>query len=181
MIAFHSVDARVWRAVERQSKNSTRVLVDSDAEQWRLEALIEISKPSIPDAAQDFDVLLYTPLRYPRADGSRFRAPMSLYGVLYTALRAKTCMIEVIFHRLMVFRDSPSMYWPAKPQQFTVFGIDLLIHKVVNAPPVEDETEWANLSSYPRCQDFAAIVRAAGGEAIAYPSARHPRGQNIAV
>lgn len=56
---------RVLRYVERQSQITTSQLVDSQADQVRLEELLEGSKPPIGDA-QGLDWLMRSPFRYPR-------------------------------------------------------------------------------------------------------------------
>src|SRR5450631_122879 len=66
---------RAWRAVEDQSVNATHKLVDSDAEQTLLEALIDGAKPPWPasERMRGLHYLLSTPFRYPPLrHGSRF-------------------------------------------------------------------------------------------------------------
>src|SRR5687768_11875664 len=68
--------ADAWRMVEAQHVTATLKLVDDAEEHEVLEALIEASKPPLPDAVRRLHYLLATPFRYPPpTHGSRFRAP----------------------------------------------------------------------------------------------------------
>jgi hypothetical protein len=57
--------ASPWRVVETQQDSSTRRLVDSAAEHELLEALLDESKPPVPDGCRGLHYLLFTPFRYP--------------------------------------------------------------------------------------------------------------------
>ena len=76
---------RFCRVVEAQFRNSTRKLVDSDAEQEALEALIDRAKDPVPPGFEDLHYLLYTPFRHPPLrNGSRFGTRQER-GILYGA------------------------------------------------------------------------------------------------
>ena len=67
-----------WRVVEGQHLVSTRQLVDSDAEQAELEALLDAAKPPVPRHAsgRSLHYLLFTPFRHPPLrHGSKLRPP----------------------------------------------------------------------------------------------------------
>ena len=75
----------VWRVMEAQHIASTMKLVDDAGEQDVLEALLESSKPALPEASQVLHYLLQAPFRYPPPPGgSRFRGPNDS-GVFYGA------------------------------------------------------------------------------------------------
>ena len=73
-----------WRAVESQHRVSTMKLVDTLEEQAALEALLEPSKPPVPDECRHLDFLLFTPFRYgaPYPTGSRSRRRVHARRVL---------------------------------------------------------------------------------------------------
>ena len=53
-----------WRLVEAQHRVSTLKLVDNLAEQAALEAILEDTKPALPEECRALDYLLATPFRY---------------------------------------------------------------------------------------------------------------------
>lgn len=161
-------------------------VVDTLAEQARLEELLEDSKPAVPADCRHLHYLLFTPFRYgaPYPRGSRFRRAGLTPGVFYASQAVTTAVAEMAFYRLLFFADSPATPWPANAIEHTVFqarfrtsrGIDLLA-----APFDGDRARWTHPTDYAACQQLADDARTAGVNVIRYASARDPRGVNIAL
>ena len=178
-----------WRVVEAQHRISTLKLVDTLAEQARLEELLEVSKPPLPPDCAQLHYLLGTPFRYgaPYPHGSRFRRAGHTPGVFYASKTVATAMAEMSFHRLLFFADSPDTPWPDNAGEFTAFsvryrtaaGLDL------TAPPLDrDRVVWTHPTDYTQCQRLAESARTLGVEVLRYRSARDPApkgGVNIAL
>jgi hypothetical protein len=177
---------RCWRVVEAQHVVSTLKIVDTLAEQERLERLLEQSKPPVPPDCRHLHYLLSTPFRYgaPYPRGSRFRRAGITPGVFYGSQAVTTAMAETTFARLLFFAESPATPWPANASEHTAFlvrfrtstGLDLTA-----APFDGDRVRWTDPTDYTSCQDLAEAARGAGVEAIRYPSARDAGGINIAL
>jgi hypothetical protein len=173
--------------VEAQHHVSTAKLTDTLAEQRRLEALIEQTKPAIPPECRDLHFLLATPFRYgaPYPNGSRFRRPGFTPGVFYSAQREETAAAEITYYRLLFFADSPRTPWPANPGQYTSFcaeyGADLSVD--LTQPPLRDHGAlWTSPVDHSACQALAEQARERGIQVIKYHSVRDPeRGLNIAL
>ena len=161
-------------------------LVDTLDEQARLEELLDDSKPSVPAECRHLHYLLFTPFRYgaPYPRGSRFRRAGLTPGVFYASQTVTTAVAEMAFFRLLFFADSPATPWPLNAVEHTVFqtrfrtsrGLDLLA-----APFDRDRARWTHPTDYAPCLQLADGARAAGVDVIRYPSARDPRGVNIAL
>jgi hypothetical protein len=175
-----------WRVVEAQHRVSTMKLVDTLAEQGVLENLVEATKPALPPECRHLHYLLGTPFRYgaPYPSGSRFRRAGLTPGVFYASKTAETAVAEMTFHRLLFFADSPDTPWPADAGDYTAFssrfntarGLDLA------APPFDaDVKRWTHPTDYAPCQSLADEARRADVDVVRYPSARDPRGINIAL
>jgi len=177
---------RCWRVVEAQHVVSTMKIVDTLAEQTRLEELLEESKPPLPPDCRHLHYLLFTPFRYgaPYPRGSRFRRAGLTPGVFYASQSVTTAVAEMAFFRLLFFADSPATPWPANAIEHTVFqtrfrtsrGLDLL-----TAPFDRERARWTHPTDYEPCQALAEAARASGVQAIRYPSARDAGGVNVAL
>lgn len=175
-----------WRVVESQHQISTLKLVDTLAEQARLEELLEESKPGLPADCTGLHYLLSTPFRYgaPYPRGSRFRRPGHTPGVFYASRTPETAITETAFHRLLFFADSPGTRWPDNAGEFTAFsaryrtaaGLDLTA-----APLDRDHAVWTHPTDYSACQALAGTARSAGIEVLRYASARDASGTNLAL
>ena len=175
-----------WRVVESQRLVPTMKIVDTLAEQARLEELIEESKPAIPAECRHLHYLLFTPFRYgaPYPRGSRLRRAGLTRGVFYASQTVVTAVTEMAFARLLFFYNSPATPWPINPVEHTAFqvrfrasrGLDLIAE-----PFNRDRAQWTHPTDYASCQDLADAARAARVDAIRYASARDPRGVNIAL
>lgn len=178
-----------WRVVEAQHRISTLKLVDTLAEQARLEGVLERTKPPVPAECRPLDYLLSTPCRYgaPCPRGSRFRRAGLSPGVFYASALPSTAIVETAFHRLLFFADAPDAPWPDNAGEFTAFsvryrtgaGLDL-----ATAPFARERGAWTHPTDYAHCHALADAARAAGIDVLRYPSARDLRAAgatNIAV
>src|SRR6218665_3992867 len=84
-----TADMAVWRGVESQAQVATWRLVDSGAEHEALEAMLEVSKPPLPEGCEGLHYLLFTPFRYTSPYASRFRRPNEA-GIWYGAAIVET-------------------------------------------------------------------------------------------
>ena len=161
-------------------------VVDTLAEQRRLEELLEDSKPAVPPECRHLHYLLFTPFRYgaPYPRGSRFRRAGFTPGVFYASQSVTTAVVEMAFYRLLFFADSPATPWPVNAIEHTAFqvrsytaaGLDLM------APPFDRErARWTHPTDYSACQQLADDARTAGVAVIRYASARDPGGVNLAL
>ena len=173
-----------WRVVEAQHRISTLKLVDTLAEQHRLEELLDESKPPVPADCRHLDYLLATPFRYgaPYPHGSRFRRAGISPGVFYASKTVATAIAELAFHRLLFFADSPETPWPHNAGEYTAFSVRFKAAAALDlaaAPLNRDAADWTHPTDYTRCQALADTARTAGVDAIRYPSARDPSGSGI--
>lgn len=167
----------LWRAVEAQHVASTRRLVDDQAEQLELEALLDDTKPPLPAEARGLDYLLSTPFRYdPLRTGSRFRA-YGDPGVFYGGQEIRTACAELSFHRLRFLQASAGLKALASVPH-TLFrtrargrAVDLR-----KKPFSRDRAVWTDPDTrrYGPCQAFARVARAADVDVIRYESVRDP-------
>jgi hypothetical protein len=164
--------------VEGQHHVSTLALVDSLAEQQRLEELIEATKPALPEECRDLHYLLSTPFRYrPYPAGSRFRRAGATPGVFYASAAVETAVAEAAFYRLLFFAESPATPWPANASQHTAFSVRYGSAKAIDLtrPPLARQRKrWMHQTDYAPCQDLADRARAAGIETIRFASVRDP-------
>jgi hypothetical protein len=166
----------LWRVVEAQHTASTMRLTDSLEEQARLEALLEDSKPPVPEGARGLHYLLATPFRYRPPNGSRFRAAYEP-GVWYGAETLRTALAEKSYWRLRFLLDSPQT--PAlKPVAHTVFRARVRSRRALDltlAPLAREAAAWSDPDSYLATQELAALAREAQLEIIRYRSVRDPQ------
>jgi hypothetical protein len=173
-----------WRVVEAQHRISTLKLVDTLAEQQRLEELLEETKPPVPRECRHLDYLLATPFRYgsPYPNGSRFRRAGLSPGVFYASKTVATAVAELAFHRLLFFADSPETPWPHNAGEYTAFSTRFRTAAALDlaAPPLDrDRSAWLHPTDYTPCQALADVARCAAAEVIRYPSARDRSGNGI--
>jgi hypothetical protein len=173
------LSCRCWRIVEAQHRVSTMKLVDTLAEQERLELLLEASKPPLPPECQHLHYLLATPFRYgaPYPRGSRFRRAGLTPGVFYASATARTAVAEMAFHRLLFFAESPATPWPSNAGEYTAFAVQLRSASGLDltaAPLAADRERWTHTTDYAACQELADTARIAGVELLKYESVRDP-------
>jgi len=182
----HRIAGACWRIVEGQHRVSTLTLVDSLAEQKRLEELIEATKPTLPVECRDLDYLLSTPFRYrPYPHGSRFRRAGLTPGVFYASAHPETAVAEAAFYRLLFFAESPATPWPSNAGEHTAFQVRYGSAKAIDLarPPfARRRKRWMHPTDYAPCQALADEARAAGIEIIRFASVRDPEHRsNIAL
>lgn len=172
----------VWRMVEAQHVTATLKIVDDAEEHALLEALVETSKPALPDAVRKLDYLLATPFRYPPPrHGSRFRAAGEP-GVFYGAFALRTAAAELGYWRWQFKKDSPALQRLA-PVAHTAFraAIDASTIDLREKPLSKDAKRWT-AQTYDATQALARTARAAGLQGILYESVRDPeRGGCLAL
>ena len=167
-------DGEVWRMVEAQHVTATLKIVDDAEEHELLEALIDASKPPLPDSVRGLDYLLATPFRYPPpVHGSRFRAPGEP-GVFYGAFALRTAAAELGYWRWQFKRDSPQLQ-RLPPVAHTAFRAAIRARCVDlrEKPLARDAARWT-AQEYAATQALARVARAARLQAIVYESVRDP-------
>jgi hypothetical protein len=175
-----------WRVVESQFVNSTRKLVDSDAEQGLLEELIDGAKPPVPAdlAALGLHYLLFTPFRHPPLrHGSRF-GRKNERGIFYGAREPETCLAEVAYYRF-VFLSGTSAQLPMLVTRHTAFQAEVRPALAVDLTRPPFDAHRATISSatrYEATQRLGGEMRSDGVEVALYLSARaRAPGVNVAV
>jgi hypothetical protein len=166
----------LWRVVEAQHTASTMRLTDSLEEQAVLEAVLEASKPALPESVRGLHYLLATPFRYRPRAGSRFRGPFE-GGVWYGAEALRTALAEKSYWRLRFLLDSPGTP-ELKPVGHTVFRARVRTRAALDltrAPFAAERSAWTSPVSYARTQALALEARAADIELIRYESVRDPQ------
>jgi hypothetical protein len=170
----HRFTANLWRVVEAQHTASTMRLASSLAEQAALEAILEDSKPRMPEGLGKLHYLLATPFRYRPHSGSRFRSPFEP-GVWYGGDVLRTSLAEKSYWRLRFLLDSPGTP-DLKPVPHTAFQatvrgktIDLRVE-----PFSAQRKQWTQRTNYQATQALASSAREAGIQIIRYESVRDP-------
>ncbi len=160
-------------------------LVDTMAEQQRLEQLLDDSKPPVPPECRHLHYLLATPFRYgaPYPAGSRFRRAGLTPGVFYASVSVATAVAEMAFRRLLFFAESPATPWPGNASEYTAFAVKFRTGRGLDlnvAPFDRPAGRWAHPTDYAACQALADTARLAGIEVLRYDSVRAP-GRNVAL
>lgn len=164
-----------WRMVEAQHVASTMKLVDSEAEQSLLEALLDSHKPPYAANTAHLDYLLATPFRYPtRTGGSRFRGPNDP-GVFYAAETVRTAAAELGYWRWRFLTDSPALR-RIEPVPHTAFQVSLATQAIdLRNPPFNQDPVWQHKTNYQPTQALAVTARSVNLGAIIYHSVRDPQ------
>jgi hypothetical protein len=176
----------VWRLVEGQHVVSTMALVDSLQEQAVLEAILESTKPPVPEECRDLHYLMYSPFRYAvyPAD-SRFRRRGRTPGVFYASENPLTAAAETVWYRFRFFDAAPGVPLPQAAAEYTALSVrvETPFATDLTGPPLSDRRAvWTDPADYAGCLDLADAARAAGIEAIRYESVRDPGARaNLAV
>ena len=155
---------------------STMRLVDSIEEQVALEAILEESKPKLPESARSLHYLLATPFRYRPHSGSRFRAALEA-GVWYGAEVLRTALAEKSYWRLRFLLDSPGTP-DLKPVPHTAFRASVRTAMALDLrvePLVRERALWTSRSDYSHTQALAGVARTAAIEVVRYESVRDPQ------
>lgn len=172
--AFHW-EGTLWRMVEAQHIASTMKVVDTEAEQNLLEALLEDSKPAQDASMRTLDYLLATPFRYaPLRGGSRFRA-ITDPGVFYGAESVRTASAELGYWRWKFLKDAVDLA-RLEPVAHTAFSVEVSTQLVDlrQAPFDADAAKWLHPTDYSATQSLARSAREAKLGGIQYRSVRDP-------
>lgn len=184
-LRFEAWRGNFWRLIEGQYRPATLKIVDSAAEQDRLEALLEASKPAIPPECAHLDYQFSAPFRYgPYPHDSRFRRAGRTPGVFYAAETPLTAALESAWWLVRFYRASPDTPLPTISSAHTAILAEIHVPLAVDltAPDNAALGRWDDPEDYTECLDMAESVRQQGCEAIRYASARDPgRGRNLAV
>ena len=167
------------RVVEAQFRNSTRKLVDSDAEQAVLEELIDRhAKLPVPEGFEKLHYLLYTPFRHPPLQhGSRF-GTRAERGILYGARDLAVALAEVAYYRLL-FLEGPGEDLSPIAVELTSFSFGIRAKKSAD---LTGESRVSSKASYAHSQRRGRELRESGVQACLYLSARsRPPGVCVAV
>lgn len=174
-----------WRVVETQEIAATRSITRSAADQHRLEALLDASKPPVPADCQGLSYLLMTPFRYPPLNyGSRFGSTLER-GIFYGSADLTTAFAETAVY-LWLFQSGPLTTGPLEKirDQRTAFSVRLSSQSALDLGDEifhEVRDNITNPASWHYTQELGSKLRALGAEFFWYPSARWQSGRNIAV
>ncbi len=178
--------ADAYRIVEAQHRYATRKLVDTDDEQYVLEALIDAVKPPRPSGVRfaGLHYLLYTPFRYPPLrHGSRFGTRYER-GIWYGASHVDTALAEKAYYDL-VFLEGSSAKLTAVEKEYTSFQIGISTDRGVDLCLPGFDAYRDRISSpvtYAYSQPLGRWMRESGVDAFSFDSARDPEHKaNIAL
>lgn len=163
---------------------STMRLVETPAEQQRLEAILEEAKPRLARSLRGLHFLLAAPFRYrPLPPGSRFRAPDDP-GVFYGALEIRSACAETGWWRWKGFLMESAALRELPPVTFTLFPVAVEDRAIdLRKPPLDaDRDTWTHPSDYSGTQAMGRTAREADLGMILYESVRDPEhAANVAV
>nr|WP_137677417.1 RES family NAD+ phosphorylase [Parerythrobacter lutipelagi] len=181
---FRRYRRTVWRVVEAQHRISTNRLTSDLGEQQRLEELADSAKPDLPKTAHGLHYLLASPFRYGHTVASRFRRANERPGIFYASEAESTAITETAYWRLKFYSRSPGFVPGNRTSEHLSFSVPISVTRLTDttrAPLEADANRWLDPDNYSHCQDLAASVREAGGQAIRACSARDPDGINLAL
>lgn len=173
--AIEPVRGRLFRVAESQEQVATTEIVDSAAEQSRLEELLEDSKPAYPEPVDDLHYLLKTPFRYPPLMwGSRFGGTFEP-SLFYGAARTETALVETAFYRFVFVTDPEEPFPKPVKSQHTIFEVPVATEKGIKlqSDAWQDlHPDLAHPKDYSLTQEVGSSMRSAGVEAFQFISAR---------
>lgn len=174
---FEPYRGHAWRMIEGQYRPATLKLVDTQAEQERLEALVEDSKPPVPEPCRHLDYQFWSPFRYgcyPR--DSRFRRRGRTPGVWYGSETPITAALEASWITLRFFAASPDTPLPETHSSHTLICADIAAPVAIDltGPDMADKGNWTDPDDYTDCLTLADDLRTQYCEVIRYASVRDP-------
>lgn len=185
MLPFEPYRNNLWRVIEGQYRPSTKKIVDTLAEQTRLEEILEDSKPQIPPECTHLDYQFRSPFRYGRYPGSsRFRREGNTLGVFYASENSLTAAMEAAWGLVKFYRAAPNTPPPRTPTTHTAIQADIRVPVSIDLTHalVMQLGPWTDPTDYAPCCKLADEVRSKSCEAIVYQSVRDPHGRrNVAV
>lgn len=176
----------VMRLVQSQEEVATLGLVDSLAEQRRLEQLLERTKPPLIKGTEHLHYLLAAPFRYPPLRcGSRFGTRHEP-GLFYGSRDRSALLSEAAYYRFVFWNGMASPPPSRKLEtQHNVFTVDCRSEHGLRlqAPPFTGFAELLTArDTYDATQQLGRAMRAAGIECFEYRSARDGAGGvNVAL
>ncbi|MEP5764528.1 MAG: RES family NAD+ phosphorylase [Halieaceae bacterium] len=176
--------SNAWRVVETQETAATATITNNQAEQSRLEELLDTSKPGLPADLSHLSYLLFTPFRYPPLEyGSRFGSQFER-GILYAALELRVAFAESAVY-LWLFRSGPLEIGPLAVirDQRSSYSVPVATQSGLQlaAQAFDDlRAQLTRRDDWNASQAFGNTVRDAGIQALWYPSCRID-GDNVAV
>lgn len=174
-----------FRVVEQQTRKAILALVDAE-EAEMLEAMVEESKPSVPEDYWDLNRLIVTPFRYPPLNyGSRFGSRTER-GIWYGSEDIRTALGEKSFYQFRFFEDSPEMKKGRRSYVFdwTSFQATVAARRAIDLCSrkfARTRSRHSSPTTYMHSQSFGTEFRVKRGQAIRFHSARVPAGKNVAV
>lgn len=170
-----ALEGEIHRVVESQEEIATTQIVDSIAEQMRLEELLDASKPPRPVGTADLHYLLATPFRYPPLKyGSRFGRPFEK-SLFYGSLTVGTALAEMAFYRFAFLKHLKVPFSAPLKTQHTVFSVRMRTSKGLRLQAqewAEDHEALTDPASYATCQALGTEMRQCGVEAFQFLSSR---------
>jgi len=180
---IRDLKVNVIRVVESQEQVATTKLVESSEEQHQLESLLEATKPPMPQGAEHYDYLIWTPFRYPPLPfGSRF-GRRAEHGIFYGSLDDETALAECAYYRFVFLSGMetplpggiPLTTWHSTFEVKFDTGHGVALE---TAPFIEHTNEISDPTRYDASQSLGSVMRDAGVEALTYLSARLKDGVN---
>ena len=181
---FRRYRRTVWRVVEAQHRISTNRLTSDLSEQERLEELADDVKPDLPKSAHGLHYLLASPFRYGHTVASRFRRANERPGIFYASDAESTAITETAYWRLKFYSRSPGFVPGNRTSEHLSFSVPISVMRLADTtrPPLDaDVGFWLDPDDYSHCQELAASVREANGQAIRARSVRDPDGINLTL
>lgn len=164
-----------FRVAESQEQVATTDIVDSAAEQSRLEELLEENKPPYRDSVEHLHYLLKTPFRYPPLDyGSRFGRPFEK-SLFYGATNTETALVETAFYRFVFIHDTQVPFPKFLKSQHIIFEVSVNTGSglKLQSPDWRDvRDQLVSPMDYQFTQAIGTEMREAGVEAFQFISAR---------
>lgn len=173
--SIEPIKGQGFRVAESQEQVATTDIVDSAAEQSRLEELLEENKPAYRDSVDHLHYLLKTPFRYPPLDyGSRFGQAFEK-SLFYGAANTETALAETAFYRLVFVHDTQMPFPKPVRSQHTIFEVTVKTSSGVRL----QSSDWRDVRDqlvspvdYRFTQAIGTEMREAGVEAFQFISAR---------
>lgn len=173
----------VFRLVESQEKAATMALVDSLEEQFRLEELIEQTKPIIEENKQRH-YLIQTPFRYPPLKhGSRFGSRFQP-AIFYAGKNLPSALCESAYYSFYFISRMMVPYKKPILNHKTSFRVQIEDTQHIDLCQVAEkqfQSKLTHKSNYQFSQSIGQKMREGGVASFSYYSARCCEAINIGV
>lgn len=173
---------QLWRVVQDQESYYKKITGLDYDEAVELNILLEKSKPLLPSEHEEWDELIYTPFRYPLPVGvnfgSRFKAPMANYNLLYASTDKETSFAEAAHH--MITERAHLANIEDEVVSKTSFSFDLINAEKINDVTKREDIKQIMSDDYSHSYLYASkTISKVNG--FKYPSARLVGGVNYAI